>query len=77
MSFFGKIKALSLHERKIAVAIDFGTTFSGVAWAKVLDVRYHNPPLLVELKINCLLLVGTSKLDRSVACSGLSFHIQK
>jgi len=74
MSFFGQFKTLSLHERKIAVAIDFGTTFSGVAWAKVLDVRYHNPPLL---KIDCLLFLGTSELDRSVACSGLSSHIEK
>jgi hypothetical protein len=40
MSLFGQLKTLSLHERRIAVAIDFGTTFSGVAWAKVLDVRY-------------------------------------
>ncbi|KAH8587392.1 hypothetical protein B0O99DRAFT_641981 [Bisporella sp. PMI_857] len=37
MSLSGPFKALSLHDRRIAVAIDFGTTYSGVAWAKVLD----------------------------------------
>ncbi|KFY86902.1 hypothetical protein V500_07322 [Pseudogymnoascus sp. VKM F-4518 (FW-2643)] len=37
MSWFDQLKTLSLHERRIVVAIDFGTTFSGVAWAKVLD----------------------------------------
>ncbi|OBT44564.1 hypothetical protein VE00_05799 [Pseudogymnoascus sp. WSF 3629] len=37
MSFVDQLKTLSLHERRIVVAIDFGTTFSGVAWAKVLD----------------------------------------
>jgi molecular chaperone DnaK (HSP70) len=50
MSLLGPLKALSLDERKIAVAIDFGTTFSGVAWAKVLDVRCPKPPLLVRIE---------------------------
>ncbi|OCL09088.1 hypothetical protein AOQ84DRAFT_339451 [Glonium stellatum] len=29
--------SLALHERKIVVGVDFGTTFSGVAWAKTHD----------------------------------------
>jgi len=36
----GQSEVLSLPEQKIAVAIDFGTTFSRLAWATVLDVRY-------------------------------------
>lgn len=32
-------KGVSPLDKRIAVAIDFGTTFSGLAWAKVLDVR--------------------------------------
>lgn len=43
MSLFGQLGSLSLHERRIVAAIDFGTTFSGVAWAKVLDVSCHTP----------------------------------
>jgi hypothetical protein len=29
---------LSLNDRKIVVAIDFGTTFSGIAWAETRRV---------------------------------------
>lgn len=33
------MKNLSLDERKIVVGVDFGTTFSGVAWGDIHDVR--------------------------------------
>jgi molecular chaperone DnaK (HSP70) len=34
--------SLSLNDRKIIVGIDFGTTFSGVAWAETrrVGIRY-------------------------------------
>lgn len=32
------MERLSLHENKVVVAVDFGTTYSGVAWAKIGDV---------------------------------------
>lgn len=34
---------LSLDERKLIVGIDFGTTFSGVAWAETRRVRDFDP----------------------------------
>ncbi|KAG9233806.1 hypothetical protein BJ875DRAFT_463193 [Amylocarpus encephaloides] len=33
---------LSLHERKLIVGIDFGTTFSGIAWAETRRVDHHS-----------------------------------
>jgi hypothetical protein len=32
-------KRLSLNERRIVVSIDFGTTFSGLAWSETKRVR--------------------------------------
>jgi molecular chaperone DnaK (HSP70) len=32
------LRALSLDDRKLVVGIDFGTTFSGVAWAETRRV---------------------------------------
>lgn len=29
---------MSLRKNKVVVGIDFGTTFSGIAWAKIGDV---------------------------------------
>lgn len=33
---------LSLNERKLCVGIDFGTTFSGVAWAETRRVSLES-----------------------------------
>ena len=35
-------------DRKILIAVDFGTTFSGVAWAQTRRVRFGPPPLTVH-----------------------------
>jgi len=32
------MERLSLSENKVVVAVDFGTTYSGVSWAKIGDV---------------------------------------
>ena len=33
------MNSLSLQDKKIVVGVDFGTTFSGIAWANTVDVR--------------------------------------
>jgi hypothetical protein len=38
----GIFSNLSLSDRKIIVGIDFGTTYSGLAWAETRRVRTHN-----------------------------------
>lgn len=38
MSVYSPFENLSLEERKIVVGVDFGTTFSGLAWAEERQV---------------------------------------
>lgn len=42
---------LSLSDRKIIVGVDFGTTYSGLAWAETRRVRmdYYNNVLTLAL----------------------------
>jgi hypothetical protein len=51
------LDGLSLSDRKIIIAIDFGTTFSGVAWAETRRVSI-NP----YIRYNLIIKAGTSQI---------------
>jgi hypothetical protein len=40
---------LSLSDRKIIVGVDFGTTYSGLAWAETRRASFNHHNLLVLL----------------------------
>ena len=39
----------STADRKLLIAVDFGTTFSGVAWAQTRRVRYFEQEIKVGI----------------------------
>lgn len=39
-----QFSSLSVDDRKLVIGIDFGTTFTGVAWAETRRVRHTSFP---------------------------------
>lgn len=53
---------LSLYDRKIVVGIDFGTTFSGVAWAETRRVGVTSLEMQIDLRLD-------RSIGRSTVCN--------
>ena len=57
-------------DEKVTIAVDFGTTFSGVAWARVSNVRLQ---LMIPSTISCLYQVSFS--PRNILSSAIDHTI--
>jgi len=57
---------LSLSDRKIIVGVDFGTTYSGLAWAETRRASFNHHNLLVLL-IFVLVIAGSYNCYRFMA----------